>query len=364
MLFNSVNFLLFFPMVVLICFILPKQVRHFWLLLASYYFYMCWNAKYVLLLLFSTCITYISGRVLGRINSHAETQQSIRMKKTVVFGSLLLNLGLLFWFKYINFTISCLVKIFSVVNVEITLPSFDIVLPVGISFFTFQALSYTMDVYRGDIYPEKNFFKYALFVSFFPQLVAGPIERSKHLLKQLSVPNVFDFNRALNGFLLMLWGFFLKIVLADRIAIFVDTIYENYEKYPGAYLLIATILFALQIYCDFAGYSTIAIGASEILGISLMENFDAPYLSTSVGQFWRRWHISLTSWFKDYLYIPLGGNRKSKIGGYINLLVVFLLTGIWHGAAWTFIIWGLLNGILRILEKGLHEKVIQISIQS
>ena len=342
MLFNSLQFLIFFPIVVLVYFIIPVRIKKFWLLAASYYFYMCWNAKYAFLILASTVITYFSGLLLERIknNNTYDSDRKTRLKKYVVAGSFILNLGILFYFKYINFAIDTLQKLFGLVHIELNVPAFDIILPVGISFYTFQALSYTMDVYRGEIYAEKDFFQYALYVSFFPQLVAGPIERSKNLLKQLAIPQPFDFDKARDGFLLMLWGYFLKIVLADRIAIVVDTVYTDYEKYPGWYLIVATVLFAFQIYCDFAGYSTIAIGAAEILGIKLMENFNAPYTAESVADFWKRWHISLTSWFRDYLYIPLGGNRKGKIRTYLNRMIVFLLSGLWHGASLHFVMWG------------------------
>lgn len=220
------------------------------------------------------------------------------------------------------------------------MPVFDIILPVGISFYTFQALSYTMDVYRNEIYAEKNFFRYALFVSFFPQLVAGPIERSKNLLKQLGMPKKFNFEKVKEGILLMLWGYFLKMILADRIAIFVDSVYGDYQTFSGYYIAVATILFAIQIYCDFSGYSIIAMGAAKILDIDLMENFDAPYYSSSVAEFWRKWHISLTSWFKDYLYIPLGGSRKGKFRKNFNKMIVFLVSGLWHGANLSFVVWG------------------------
>jgi len=277
--------------------------------------------------------------------------------------SFLLNLGILFYFKYVNFFLDTLGAAASLVGLTLNVPKFDILLPVGISFFTFQALSYTVDVYRGEIGAEKNFLRYALFVSFFPQLVAGPIERSKNLLQQLDTPKSFDFDRAREGFVLMLWGYFLKIVLADRIAIFVDTVYGDITAFPGWYLIAATVLFAVQIYCDFGGYSTIAMGAAKILGIELMENFDAPYLSTSVSQFWRRWHISLTSWFKDYLYIPLGGSRKGKLRKYINKMIVFLVSGLWHGALWTFVLWGAIHGFYQIfggLTKPLREKALDV----
>lgn len=352
MLFNSIEFLIFFPIVVLVYFVIPKRFKHLWLLIASYYFYMCWNAKYALLILASTVVTYASGLLIEKAkNSSFDEAKKTILKKWVVAGSFVTNLGILFYYKYLNFSLIIITKIFEKVHIQLNTPVFDIILPVGISFYTFQALSYTMDVYRDEIYAEKNFCRYALFVSFFPQLVAGPIERSKNLLKQLAVPKRFHFEDAREGLLLMLWGFFLKIVLADRIAIFVDAIYEDFSAYSGTYFIIATMLFAMQVYCDFAGYSTIAMGAAKVLGVTIMENFDAPYLSTSVAEFWRRWHISLTSWFKDYLYIPLGGGRKGKIRKYINKLIVFLTSGLWHGASFTYVIWGGLNGIYQIIGE-------------
>lgn len=314
MLFNSSEFLIFFPFVTLIYFILPKKVRQYWLLISSYYFYMCWNAKYIILILFSTFITYISGLLIEKIRNKAyEQKKEIIRKNIVVAVSFILSLSVLFYYKYANFAFAILGRALLSVHINLRVTQFDVILPVGISFFTFQALSYTMDVYRGEIYAEKNFFKYALFVSFFPQLVAGPIERSKNLIRQISEPKSFEFERARDGVLLMLWGYFLKIVLADRIAIFVDTVYGDIVAYPGYFIIVATILFAFQIYCDFAGYSVIAMGTARILGIELMDNFQSPYLSASVADFWRRWHISLTSWFKDYLYIPLGGGEKGKL---------------------------------------------------
>ncbi|MBQ7372487.1 MAG: MBOAT family protein [Blautia sp.] len=353
MLFNSLQFLIFFPIVVLIYYLIPNRIKYIWLLLASYYFYMCWNAKYVLLLLFSTTVTYFSGIFLEKIKQKEQwDEQKKKLRKNLVLAaSFVLNLGVLFYFKYMNYVMVFLQNVFSVVHVQLNTPTFDIILPVGISFFTFQALSYTMDVYRDEIYAEKNFFRYALFVSFFPQLVAGPIERSKNLLKQLADPQKFEFERAREGLLLMLWGYFLKVVLADRISLFVDTIYGNYDNFTGWYLLIATVLFAVQIYCDFSGYSVIAMGAAKILGIRLMENFDAPYLAASVAEFWRRWHISLTTWFRDYLYFPLGGNRKGKLRKYVNKMIVFLVSGVWHGANITYVIWGALNGCYQIIGE-------------
>lgn len=300
-------------------------------------------------------MTYISGLLIEKVKSfEIGEERKITYKKWIVAISFIISLSILFYFKYINFALGILTKLFAFIHIQINVPVFDIILPVGISFYTFQALSYTMDVYRNEIYAEKNFFRYALFVSFFPQLVVGPIERSKNLLKQLAVPNKFCFEKAREGFLLMLWGFFLKIVLADRISIFVDTVYEDYTTYAGTYLILATMLFAVQIYCDFSGYSTIAMGAAKILGITLMENFDAPYFSVSVSDFWRKWHISLTSWFRDYLYIPLGGSRRGIMRKYINKMIVFLVSGLWHGAQISFIIWGGINGLYQIIGEVLQ----------
>ena len=350
MLFNSLHFLVFFPIVLLVYFCIPKNIRYIWLLAASYYFYMCWNAKYAVLILFSTVITYLSGIAIDWVKQHNwEEKKAIFYKKGILTASFVLNLGVLVYFKYANFFLDNIERILGACHIELNVPVIDVLLPVGISFYTFQALSYTMDVYRGDIYAEKNFFRYALFVSFFPQLVAGPIERSKNLLKQLAVPAKFDFEKAREGFLLMLWGFFLKIVVADRIAVFVDTVYGDYVTYTGWYLVVATVLFAFQIYCDFYGYSTIATGAAQLLGIQLMTNFETPYLSLSVKEFWRRWHISLSSWFRDYLYFPLGGSKKGTIRKYINIMIVFLVSGLWHGARWSFVIWGGLNGIFQLI---------------
>lgn len=260
-----------------------------------------------------------------------------------------MNLSVLFIFKYLDFAIDTLNKVLSVVGEGVSNPMADLLLPVGISFYTFQALSYTIDVYRGDIYAERNFLKYALYISFFPQLVAGPIEWSKNILKQINERHYFQAERVRDGLLLMVWGYFLKLVLAERIAVIVDTVYEAPEVYSGWYIIVASVLFAFQIYCDFAGYSTIAIGAAQVMGFRLMNNFDCPYFARSVAEFWRRWHISLTSWFRDYLYIPLGGNRKGTARKYLNIMIVFLVSGLWHGAQWSFVIWGGLNGLYQVM---------------
>ena len=364
MLFNSIDFLVFFPIITVLYFILPRKAKNYWLLATSYYFYMCWNAKYALLILFSTVATYLSSLLLDRINRIDAPQEKCKLWKKLTVGTCLgINLAILFFFKYFNFTLNIIGNALALVNVQLTIPAFDIVLPVGISFYTFQALSYTMDVYRDEIKAEKNFFQYALFVSFFPQLVAGPIERSSNLLNQLAEPKKFNSEYARDGFLMMLWGFFLKIVIADRAAVFVNTVYADHTTYAGWYLVVATLLFAVQIYCDFYGYSVIAKGSAKILGIELMENFDAPYLATSVSRFWQRWHISLTSWFRDYLYIPLGGSRKGTLRKYINKLLVFLVSGLWHGASMSFVVWGGLNGLYQVIGdvlKPLRDKAVSL----
>lgn len=359
MLFNSLSFLIFFPIVLLIYFIIPKKIRYIWLLIASYYFYMCWNARYALLLLASTLITYVAGFVIGY------REQKVAVKKAAVAGSLILNLGILFFFKYFDFALSGIEKVLERFGVAFETPQLDILLPVGISFYVFQAVGYTVDVYRGKIDAEKNVLRYALFVSFFPQLVAGPIERSTNLLSQLrNVDKIklWDTKRIQQGAIVMVYGYFMKMILADRIATMVDTVYDpmNYMQYEGFTVLIAAMLFSVQIYCDFAGYTHIAIGAAKIMGFSLRDNFNTPYLAISIKDFWDRWHISLTTWFKDYLYFPLGGSRKGKIRKYINIFIVFLLSGIWHGAAWHYVVWGVLHGVLRIvgeLTLGIREKL-------
>lgn len=286
MLFNSFHFLIFFPIVVLLYFAIPKKFRYLWLLLASYYFYMSWFPKWAVLLLFSTVITYLSGLGIEYVKHRSwEENKKIKWKKLCVFGSFFLNLSVLALFKYSNFMIENVNALLQALHLEVLDVSFGLALPVGISFYTFQALSYTMDVYRDDIYAEKNFLKYALFVSFFPQLVAGPIERSKNLLRQINIDHSFSEEGTKEGLLLMLWGYFMKVVVADRIAIFVDCVYGDYGTFGGWYLILASVLFAFQIYCDFAGYSVIAMGAAQVMGYRLMDNFDCPYFSRSVAEF-------------------------------------------------------------------------------
>ncbi len=345
MLFNSIDFLLFFPLVVLVLWGIPAKARQIWLLICSYFFYMCWEPKYILLILGSTVVTYLSAILM-------EKRQDNRYKKAVMIICVLCNLGLLFFFKYFNFTLSTI----GIITGK-TPRMFDIVLPVGISFYTFQALGYTIDCYRGDTKAEHNFITYALFVSFFPQLVAGPIERSGNLLGQIKCvsdkprADLIDGKNIRDGLILMAWGMFMKLVIADRVAILVDNVYFNVNLYGAVGLLMAFFGFGIQIYCDFNSYSTIAIGAARVMGITLMENFDAPYFATSITSFWRRWHISLSSWFRDYLYIPLGGNRKGKARKLLNIFIVFTLSGLWHGANWTFVFWGAIHGVVQIIEN-------------
>ncbi len=342
MLFNSIQFLAFFPIVCLVYFIAPLKLKNTVLLVASYYFYACWNLKYLILLFASTLITWISGFLLDKADTAS-------YRKLIVAASFLSNLAILFFFKYFTFFLENTNRLFSLLNINWIIPSFDILLPVGISFYTFQALSYTMDVYRKKISAEKDLLSYALFVSFFPQLVAGPIERSSNLLPQMHEQHRFDYDRCKRGFLQMLYGYYQKMVISETAAIFVTEVYNNYSQYSGTLIVVATIMFGIQIYCDFGGYSNIAIGAARILGFNLMENFHNPYFAVSVSDFWRRWHISLTTWFRDYLYIPLGGNRKGKIRKYINIMIVFLASGLWHGASWHYVIWGGINGINSVL---------------
>lgn len=354
MLFNSAGYLVFFTIVCLVYFILPKKVKRAFLLLASYFFYSCWNLKYSLLMLFSTVATYLTAIAMDMVGT--------KQKKKIYLGlCFFVNLAILFVFKYYGFTVNFLNKILGFVGVSLNLPLINVLLPVGISFYTFQALGYIVDVYRGEIKAERNFINYALFVSFFPQLVAGPIERSKNLLTQIDNLGHRRYENLSKGLLYILWGFFLKLVIADRAAIFVNQVYDSYQGYSYIFLCYAALLFAVQIYCDFYSYSIIAKGSAKILGYDLMDNFKAPYLSKSITEFWRRWHISLSTWFKDYLYIPLGGNRKGAFRKHLNVLIVFLVSGLWHGANYTFVLWGLIHGVFNILEDSFKDITKNIS---
>ena len=349
MLFNSMHFLLFFPAVALLYFVLPHKVRWMWLLVASYFFYMSWNVKYALFLAASTVITYLSGLLIGRANKLEDGKRRDFQRKLWVALSVILNLSMLLFFKYFDFAIYTMNRVFQYIGVSVLKPSFDVILPVGISFYTFQALTYTIDVYRGESAVEKNPARYALFVSFFPLMISGPIERSKNLLAQFKEKHIFDYNNVKNGLIRMAWGYFQKAVIADRIAVLVNQVFDNYQQYSGFYIVIAAVLFAIQLYCDFSAYSDIAIGAAQIMGFRVKDNFRQPYFAKSIQEFWRRWHISLSTWFRDYLYIPLGGSRCSKLKKYRNVMITFLVSGLWHGSSWNFAVWGGLHGLFQII---------------
>ncbi|MCR5302303.1 MAG: MBOAT family protein [Lachnospiraceae bacterium] len=345
--FNSTSFMIFFPVVVAAYFVIPRKCRAVWLLVSSYYFYMSWNAKYAVLIGTSTLITYGCAILLEKYSDRSG------IKKLISVLCICSNLGILAVFKYASFAIRTVDGLLEALGQAPTGFGIDLLLPVGISFYTFQAIGYFIDVYRGDIAAEKNLIKYALFVSFFPQLVAGPIERSKSLLTQIrdvSKINVWDAGRIASGAILMVWGFFLKMVIADRAAILVNNVFADYRMYGSTELILAGFGFEAQVYCDFLSYSLIAMGAARIMGFVLMENFNAPILARDTKEFWRRWHISLTTWFRDYVYIPLGGSRKGMGRKRINLMIVFLLSGLWHGASWGYIIWGGINGLYLILN--------------
>jgi D-alanyl-lipoteichoic acid acyltransferase DltB (MBOAT superfamily) len=353
MLFNSAEFLIFFPLVVMLFFATPHRYRWILLLAASYYFYMSWKVEYALLIGASTLVSFYAARQMGRLPDQ-------RQRRKFLVLSLCFNLGVLFGFKYFNFFNDSARAVFDRFNLFYGVPAFRALLPVGISFYTFQALSYVIDVYRGEKEPEAHLGIFALYVSFFPQLVAGPIERSVRLLPQFHEVQRFNSARIADGLKLMAWGFFKKLVIADRVALLVDSVYNDPTQHTSIPLILATYFFAFQIYCDFSGYSDIAIGAARVMGYDLMENFNRPYFAKSIAEFWRRWHISLSTWFRDYLYIPLGGNRVSRARWYLNLMIVFVVSGLWHGAAWTFVVWGALHGLYLVLSLstvGIRERV-------
>jgi D-alanyl-lipoteichoic acid acyltransferase DltB (MBOAT superfamily) len=315
---------------------------------------MCWSVSYAVLIGISTVITFLSGILISRQNKKLESGKIDKKKCTVnkkifVAVSFTINLGILAFFKYSPMVLSTIESISKFLGNNISLPTFKYLLPVGISFYTFQALSYTVDVYRGKIEASKHFGKYALFVSFFPQLVAGPIERSTNLLPQFDEVKKFNLSKSRKAFLLILWGMFKKVVIADRIAQAVEPVFANIHANNGFTIAVATFFFAIQVYCDFSAYSNIAIGSANILGFDLMRNFKRAYFSKSIGEFWSRWHISLSTWFRDYLYIPLGGSRVSKARWVFNIMVVFVCSGLWHGARWTYVMWGAMHGVYTVI---------------
>ncbi len=341
MLFNSLQFVAFFIIVTSVYFTIPHRFRWLWLLLSSCYFYMAFLPIYILILGFTIVVDYFAGIFL-------ETSKG-QTKKIFLLCSIAANIGVLSFFKYYNFLGESFSNILDKFGFHTHIPYLKILLPIGLSFHTFQALSYTIEVYRGNQKAEKHFGIYALYVMFYPQLVAGPIERPQNLLHQFRERHYFEYNRVVEGLKLMLWGFFKKIVIADRLALYVNPVFNNVEQHNSLTLLTATFFFAFQIYCDFSGYTDIARGSAKVMGFNLMLNFNRPYFSKNIREFWSRWHISLSTWFRDYVYIPLGGSRVSTIKHFRNLLIVFMLSGLWHGANWTFVIWGTMHGIFLII---------------
>ncbi len=343
MLFNSLEFLIFFPVVTALYFALPSVRGRQWLLVvASTGFYMAFIPQYALILYGTIVVDYFAGLQIERSKG--------RHRRAWLMASIVANIGSLAVFKYYNFFIANTNDILSSLHSGSHLPVMELTLPVGLSFHTFQAMSYTIEVYRGNQKAERSFLVYALYVMFYPQLVAGPIERPQNIIHQLKEKKAFDAGRVVHGFRFMLWGFFKKAVVADRLALVVNGVYGAPAQRSGPILAVATIAFAIQIYADFSGYSDIALGVAEVMGVHLMTNFRQPYCSQSVSEFWGRWHISLSTWFRDYLYIPLGGNRVGSLRRVLNLMVTFLVSGLWHGASWTYVVWGGLNGAFLVVE--------------
>lgn len=357
MVFNSLEFLIFYPAVLVMYFLAPQKWRWVLLLAASYYFYLSWNVELVFLIVFTTAVSYVSALVI-------EKKRGGTAARLCLCATLVVSLGVLFFYKYFDFLAGSVVAVANRFGTGWAPFSLGLMLPVGISFYTFQTLSYVIDVYRGDLPAERHFGYYALYVSFFPQLVAGPIERPENLLPQLRADHKFNRDDTAAGLRLMLTGFFKKIAVADLCATYVVPVFSEPERANGMSVILAAVLFAFQIYGDFAGYTDIAIGCARVMGIKLMKNFDRPYTAESIKEFWARWHISLSSWFRDYLYIPLGGNRCSKARHLCNLMTVFLVSGLWHGAAWTYVIWGALHGFYQVvgiltkkLRSGIYDRL-------
>ncbi len=347
MLFNSLDFAIFLPIVFFLFWFVAnrsQRLSNLLLLASSYLFYGWWDYRFLALLAFSSVLDYFVGSALHR-------EENPQKKRLLFLVSMGVNLTLLGFFKYYNFFTDSFVNAFAFFGQQIHLGSLKIILPVGISFYTFQSMSYAIDIYRKKLTPTNDLIAFLAFVSFFPQLVAGPIERASHLLPQFFQPKHFSYQMISKGLKIMLWGFFMKVVVADRLSLYVDAVYNNVDMHTGWSYLVATAFFAVQIYCDFGGYSLIAVGCAQLFGFDLMENFRRPYFSASFREFWSRWHISLSTWFKDYLYIPLGGNKVSKPRNYFNLFTTFVVSGLWHGANWTFVIWGAVHGLYQIVER-------------
>lgn len=341
MLFNSIGFAFFLPIVFLLYWFATSgklRLQNILLLTASYFFYACWNWHFLFLLAFSTFLDYSTGLKISQA-------KNIQSKKIWVWLSISINLGFLGVFKYYNFFAESFAEALALLGFQANPETLNIILPVGISFYTFHGLSYVIDIYNDRIKPERDFINYSVFVSFFPLLVAGPIERATHLLPQIKKERRFDYANAVDGLRQILWGFFKKIVIADNCALFVNTLFNNSDDYMGSALALGAVFFAFQIYGDFSGYSDIALGTARLFGIELLRNFSFPYFSRNIAEFWRRWHISLTTWFRDYLYIPLGGSKGSVWQRIRNTFIIFIVSGFWHGANWTFIAWGALNAL-------------------
>jgi len=342
MLFNSIDFAIFLPLVFVLYWFVTKRTlisQNILVVLASYLFYAWWDYRFLALIILSTLVDFIVAKQL-------ENETDNRLRKGLFLVSLLFNLGMLAFFKYFNFFIESWVEAWQLFGVTMETSTLKIILPVGISFYTFQTLSYTIDVYKNKIEPTSSFLEFAAFVSFFPQLVAGPIERASHLLPQFKKKHIFNSEFAISGLYLIIWGLFKKVVIADNCAFFVNQIFDGATGYSSMELFFGAILFGFQIYGDFSGYSDIAIGVARLFGFSLMTNFSFPYFSRDIAEFWRRWHISLSTWFRDYLYIPLGGSKGTTWQGVRNVFIVFLVSGFWHGANWTFIVWGMIHAML------------------
>lgn len=380
MLFNSIEFALFLPIVfILYWFVFYKSLRiqNTLLLCASYVFYAWWDYRFLALIFLSTLVDFIIGKLLFGLAKENRKSRNFWVSLSVIF-----NLGLLVFFKYYNFFIDSWVQAFSSIGYQMDRWTLNVILPVGISFYTFQTMSYTLDIYKGKLKPTNDFLGFATFVSFFPQLVAGPIERASNLLPQILSKRKFDYNMGVKGLRLILWGLVKKVVFADSLAPVVNDIFLNYEQYSSTTLILGGVYFGIQIYCDFSGYSDIARGVSRLLGIELMVNFNFPYFSQSIAEFWRKWHISLSTWFRDYVYIPLGGSKVSQCKAIRNIFIVFLVSGLWHGANWTFVFWGAIHALIflpafllrknqprhlplfeqRLLSKGMIISVFKISL--
>lgn len=354
MLFNSFEFVIFFPVVTLLYFLLPHKFRWLHLLIASCVFYCAFIPVYILILILTIIIDYFAGIMIENAEG--------RRRKAFLILSLIANIGVLAVFKYYDFFVDNMNMLLQGLHITAhQIPFLKIILPVGLSFHTFQAMSYTIEVYRGNLPAERHFGIYSLYVMFYPQLVAGPIERPQNLLHQFREKHYFESNRVMDGLRLMLWGFFKKVVIADRLALYVNHIYDSPTDFNAINLSLATVFFAIQIYCDFSGYSDIAIGAARVMGFELMTNFKRPYFSKNIQEFWGRWHISLSTWFRDYLYISLGGNRVSTFRRYMNVSIVFLVSGFWHGASWTFIAWGGLHTVY-IVSYMLYKEFSRIKL--